>query len=164
MDQPNAAPGAPAPEAVPAPTPPAAAPSAGTQYAGFWTRVVACVIDGLVSSVLAGVFFIPAAFLDSLGVIATLNLIGGLVVLAWTIYNHLYLVKKDGATVGKKAMKVRVQMDDGSEMTWGTVLLREIVGKAVSEAIASIGFLMVAFTAKKQGLHDMISKTVVVKR
>jgi uncharacterized RDD family membrane protein YckC len=47
-------------------------------------------------------------------------------------------------------------------MTYGRAALREILGKFVSGITLGIGYLMVAFDAHKQGLHDKIADTCVI--
>ena len=67
-----------------------------------------------------------------------------------------------GATPGKMICKLRIVNLDGSSITFKTALLR-IVGYAVSAIAIGIGFIMIGFDAKKQGWHDKIAKTYVVK-
>jgi uncharacterized RDD family membrane protein YckC len=52
---------------------------------------------------------------------------------------------------------------NGERIPFGKALLRS-VGKILSQMIFYIGFIMAAFTEKKQGLHDMIAGTIVVKK
>jgi uncharacterized RDD family membrane protein YckC len=69
----------------------------------------------------------------------------------------------DGATPGKKVFGLRVQMVNGEPIGIGAGLLR-YVGYYVSGLTLGIGFLMVAFTPEKRGLHDYIAGTVVVRQ
>ena len=146
------------------------APAAGnagmtTQYAGFWIRVGAYLIDvliiGIPSSIVAGI--VTAATNSSDAVLAS-NVAANVVAIAIAFWNNYYLLKKNGASLGKKWLKLHVMRTDGSQLTWGRVLLRELVGKFVNQFTIFIGYLMVAFTGKKQGLHDMIGDTIVVKK
>jgi uncharacterized RDD family membrane protein YckC len=52
---------------------------------------------------------------------------------------------------------------NGNRVSFGTAFIRAI-GKIISGMIMYIGYLMAAFTEKKQGLHDMIASTLVVKK
>jgi uncharacterized RDD family membrane protein YckC len=61
------------------------------------------------------------------------------------------------------AVRVKVIRTDGGDIGYGRALLRETLGKFVSALIFGIGYLMVAFDARKQGLHDRIADTYVVK-
>ena len=68
-----------------------------------------------------------------------------------------------GATPGKKMLGLRIVREDGEEpLGWGTAFMR-LVGYMVSGFILYIGFLMIAFNPEKQGLHDKIAKTRVLK-
>ena len=52
---------------------------------------------------------------------------------------------------------------DGSQLTYGRAAKREVLGKFVSSILLGIGYLMVAFDSQKQGLHDKIADTYVIK-
>ena len=55
------------------------------------------------------------------------------------------------------------EWSDGSDLTYGRAAKREILGKFVSSILLGIGYLMVAFDNQKQGLHDKIADTYVIK-
>jgi uncharacterized RDD family membrane protein YckC len=59
-------------------------------------------------------------------------------------------------------MGIIVVDEDLNKASLGKVIIRETVGKLVSAFTLMIGYLMVAFTDRKRGLHDMISGTVVI--
>ena len=67
-----------------------------------------------------------------------------------------------GATVGKMAVGLRVVTDQGERLDFVHATGRSFA-KFVSAIILCIGFIMVAFTERKRGLHDMIASTLVVK-
>jgi len=67
------------------------------------------------------------------------------------------------ATPGKRIFGMRVADLDGDPISFGAATGR-FLGKAVSSLIFGIGYLMAAFTSKKQALHDMIAGTVVLLR
>ncbi|APG26290.1 hypothetical protein A7E75_09260 [Syntrophotalea acetylenica] len=67
-----------------------------------------------------------------------------------------------GQTPGKMLLRLKVVRRDGQNMTYGRAALREILGKFVSGITLGIGYLMVAFDAHKQGLHDKIADTCVI--
>lgn len=139
-------------------------------YAGFWLRVVAYIIDSLVLSVI----FCPlglafglaggAAGLDDnspemMGINMLLN---GVSVLAGWLYHGLMESSSWQATVGKRLLKLKVTDLDGQRISFGRATGRYF-GQILSGMICGIGFIMVAFTEKKQGLHDMLANTLVVK-
>jgi uncharacterized RDD family membrane protein YckC len=67
------------------------------------------------------------------------------------------------ATLGKMAVGIKVTDEAGARISFGRAVGRYF-GKFVSTIILLIGFLMVAFTEKKQGLHDKLAGTLVVKK
>jgi uncharacterized RDD family membrane protein YckC len=104
-------------------------------YAGFWVRFGAAIIDCIFVCILAGF---------------------GLII-------NIYLVGEKGFSIGKKLMGLRVVNENGKQPI-GLVdaLIRETVGKFVSAILLGIGFLVIGFDPKKQGFHDKIAKTLVV--
>jgi uncharacterized RDD family membrane protein YckC len=70
-----------------------------------------------------------------------------------------------GDTIGKKMLGLAIVTDQtrpGQGLGWGKAFLR-LLGHFVSGLVFSIGYLLVAFTSRKQGLHDMIAGTYVVR-
>jgi uncharacterized RDD family membrane protein YckC len=125
-----------------------------TDKIGFLTRLLATIIDvvlvGIVSTILSNL----------LGGGATgsgLTFILGLAyyLYFWSSYGH-------GQTLGKRALSIRVVKTDGTELTLVDALIR-YVGLIVSCIPVFIGVIWVAFDANKQGWHDKIAKTYVVK-
>ena len=60
-------------------------------------------------------------------------------------------------------MGLKVIDETGSNIGYGKSFLREIVGKIVSGLVFNLGYVWVAFDDKKQGWHDKIAGTYVVK-
>ncbi len=119
------------------------------EYAGFWIRFLAAIIDGIIlSAVTALFFFIPFVFR------------GGLVI--WWIYHWLFTGIK-GQTPGKMALGIRVVDAGGEKPGLGIAALREILGKTISTLIFFLGFLFIGISDKKRGWHDEIAGTYVVK-
>jgi len=136
--------------------------------AGFWIRVVASVIDSfLLSLVQFTLTFAITLTVGAVGVSATEDpatslviwLFGATISLAYAVFFTGYC----GQTPGKMAVRIKVVRTDGSEITYGRAAKREILGKFVSSILLGIGYLMVAFDNQKQGLHDKIADTYVVK-
>jgi len=65
------------------------------------------------------------------------------------------------ATVGKRALGMVVTGLDGRRISFARATGRHFA-KYISALILFIGFIMAAFTAKKQALHDMIAETLVI--
>jgi len=84
-----------------------------------------------------------------------------------TILGWLYFAIQESspkqATLGKQAMEIIVTDLDGKQISFGRATGRYF-GKYISGAVVMIGYIMAAFTEKKQALHDLIAGTLVVKR
>lgn len=125
-------------------------------YGGFWIRFLAYVIDGILLSVVAGLLFGNTC--PETGYCAGYQGPSMIIPLA---YMFGFWVWK-GATPGKMICKLQIVDEKGGKITWQMAALR-LVGYAVSAITLCIGFIMIGFDAKKQGLHDKIAKTYVVK-
>ena len=156
-----------------------AAPSAPTvaQYAGFWIRLVAALIDGIILGIISGI--VQAVFGGVFGVAlltgpqepspATAGLFVGIfgamffIIVAIDMVYYVGLTATYGATVGKMILGLRVVDTNGQKIGFGKAALREVVGKWISGLAFGLGYLWVAFDEKKQGWHDKIAGTLVVK-
>ncbi|MGH9874117.1 MAG: RDD family protein [Pyrinomonadaceae bacterium] len=69
-----------------------------------------------------------------------------------------------GFTIGKWAAGLRILQQNGSEIGVGRALLRHFVGYPLSFITLGLGFLIIAFTSRGRGLHDLIAGTVVVRQ
>ena len=83
-----------------------------------------------------------------------------LIVVPW-LYFAGFESSRSQATPGKVLMGLRVTDMDGNKPTFARTTLR-FFGKFISTLIIFIGFLMIGFTQKHQGLHDKIAGTVVL--
>jgi uncharacterized RDD family membrane protein YckC len=122
------------------------------EYAGFWVRLGAGVIDLLILGCSAGIiaYFSPAPIIW---------VISGLVI---SIAYWLGFWIWRGQTPGKMAAGIKVIRTDSSPIKWQCAL-RRFLGYIVSAMTLFIGFVWVAFDGRKQGLHDKIADTYVVK-
>ena len=66
------------------------------------------------------------------------------------------------STLGKRAVGLRVVTEQGGRISHARSTGRYFA-KIVSGLLLLVGFLMVAFTERKRGLHDMLAGTVVAK-
>ena len=158
---PNSGSATPPPPPVWDATPPASTP---VGYGGFWIRFVAYIIDAILISLVFGVvtsiFGVRYVEMDDLSRIdPTTNLLS--LVVAW-LYFALMESSERGATVGKMAMGLRVVSNDGKRISFMNATGRYFA-KILSALIFCIGFIMIAFTDRKRGLHDMIAGTLVIK-
>lgn len=138
-------------------------------FAGFWIRFVACMIDSLLLGAVQFVIGLVLGFaggaagdFEGGGAFAMLA-ITWLCSMAVSITYYVFFTGYNGQTPGKMALRIQVIRTDGTPMTYGRAFLREIPGKFISAIILCIGYLMVAFDQQKQGLHDRIAGTYVIK-
>jgi len=140
---------------------------AGARYGGFWIRVVAAIID----AILVRVVFVPIGAILGFGGIAMGGLIhpgfhlfhGPFVFLilcgSW-LYEAFMESSSYQATVGKMIFGMKVTDLYGNRISFARATGRHFA-KILSGMILCIGFIMVGFTERKQGLHDMIAGTLV---
>lgn len=132
--------------------------------AGFWMRVVATMLDALLVFVLQ---FVLGFLLAAAGVAAGFGEeISGLIMLFGYLLSFAYYIVFTGycgQTPGKMALRIKVIRTNGSQISYGRAAFREVVAKFISGIILGIGYLMVAFDEQKQGLHDRMSDTYVIK-
>ena len=134
--------------------------------AGFWMRLVATLLDGLVVFVLQfalGTLLAMAGFATGngeAGAIGTLVLLFGYV-LGFAYY--IFFTGYCGQTPGKMALRIKVIRRDGRGIGYGRAAFREVLCKTISGLLLGIGYLMVAFDDQKQGLHDRMADTYVIK-
>ena len=132
-------------------------------YAGFWTRVVAFLIDLIV-------VYATASLLNTLS-FGLLNKqidfpILGEESLSYVIVIFTYFIAMTyffSQTLGKMIMKIKVETNKGDKLSFTDVIYRELVGRLLTIFLANLPYLAIAFTNKKKGLHDFIADTVVVK-
>ena len=164
---PGTGPAAPPPPVWDAGGPGAPGTTAGaTGYGGFWLRVVAYIIDAILLNIAStvislvvggGSLLMPDPTVDQIDFTGQ----GIMLVIGW-LYFALLESSERGATVGKMAVGLRVVTDQGQRLSFGHATGRYFA-KIISAIILGIGFIMVAFTERKRGLHDMIAGTLVVK-
>ena len=139
-------------------------------YAGFWVRLSAYVIDSVV--VFTGLLIVRLIF-------AGISLAGGDAITGTDILFHyslkdivLYGLKVlyfiaftylTGTTLGKKAMNLRVVSSNPEEkLTLLNVVYRETVGRFLCSLPVNIGYIVAGIDSEKRGFHDMLCDTRVV--
>lgn len=125
------------------------------RYAGFWRRVWAIMLDGLILSVAGGLF-------SSLLLLDEGTLFAFSIVLGWLYFAFMESSDKQ-ATLGKQALGIIVTDLNGNPISFPRATGRYFA-KNLSTIILFIGFIMAGFTEKKQALHDIIASTLVVKK
>ena len=152
------------------------------QYSGFWRRVGASLLDslvlGMLTSPIGGIVTISSAnfspesmmgmsedqvfamMLPIMGMAAVAAFISFIIQM---LYFAMMESSKYQATLGKMALGIIITDTDGLRISFGRALGRNL-GKMVSSLILMIGYIMVAFTSRKQGLHDLMAGTLVIKK
>ena len=125
--------------------------SASTNYAGFWIRFVAYIIDAIILA-------IPNFAIGMVVSIPVSNILSLVISGGYFIY---FFSSEMMATPGKMAMGLIVTDGDGNRISAGTAATRWI-GYFISAIVLLIGFFMIGFTEKKEGLHDKLAGTLVV--
>jgi uncharacterized RDD family membrane protein YckC len=128
-------------------------------YAGFWKRTVAVLIDVILLSVSFYIVLSTAAATQSPEYYAISRLICYFVI-PWIYFAGMESSFRQG-TAGKMIVGIIVTDLDGNKISFKQASLRHW-SKVLSFMILYIGFLMVAFTKKKQGLHDLITNSLVI--
>ena len=141
-------------------------------YSGFWKRFAAHLIDSLVMGITGGIIggvlggiiggVLGAAGADPETISSAGSIVGGIIglILRWLYYTLMESSVKQ-ATLGKMAMSMVVVDENGERLSLGRANGR-FWGKIVSCLILCIDYMMAGFTAKKQALHDIMAKTLVV--
>jgi uncharacterized RDD family membrane protein YckC len=133
-----------------------------TRYAGFSVRTAAFIIDVLITGVLATIIsriffgnYYPRFEGDTDPGPGAVSL----------IINWLYFAYQESSvrqsTIGKAAMGLKVCTENGERLSFAKATGR-FFAKMLSAAILFIGFIMVAFNDRRQGLHDKLAKTLVI--
>ncbi len=92
-----------------------------------------------------------------------ITIVTGLFAAVIAVFYYVFFTGYGGQTPGKMALRIKVIRTDGSAIGYGRAFLREVPGKFLSGILLGIGYLMVAFDRQKQGLHDKIADTYVIK-
>jgi len=155
------------------------------QYAGFWKRFVAYVIDQIIIGVVSLALLVPLFALvgvsvftmhheelsyDSdaaIGILLALAATYLMLIVAMGICKWLYyaLMESSGrqGTLGKMALGIKVMDMNGNTISFGRATGRYFA-KIISSLTLTIGFMMAGFTQQKQALHDIIAGCLVVNR
>ena len=169
---------APAPAYAPAAPPVAYAPP--FIYGGFWIRLLAHLIDHIILGVVAApLFFITVlpsiiriaqqadrdqepspemiiTIISSVFVYIALAFVG-----QW-LYEALLSSSSWQGTIGKKILRLKVVDEAGNRIGFGRATGR-FFAKILSSMFMCIGFIMIGFTERKTGLHDMLAGTRVLR-
>ncbi len=141
---------------------------AGTMdYAGFWVRAGAKLIDSIIIGAVNMILSLLAGVLGQSGQPSAAGIIVAIVVFVFQIafaaaYTTWFLGKYE-ATPGKLLLRIKVVRADGDRVSYPLALGRHFA-EWISSMILGIGYLMAAFDDQKRTLHDRICETRVIRR
>ena len=122
----------------------------GLNFAGFWRRFSALVIDGLIIWLLCMITIIP-------------YWIPPLAVVIAAYYRVVFETSELKGTPGKVLMNIAVTKSDGSPLTIKDSIVRFAIS-FISSAICLAGYIMSLLTQKRQTLHDLVADTIVINK
>ncbi len=132
-------------------------------YAGFWIRFVAHVIDFiLLNAIELGLEYGIAGLLGLSPI--TQQILGVVFSLVLTYFYYCRYQVKTGTTIGKRLFSIYVVDEKTGEFMTHKQAIARTLGYLLSYVILGCGFLMVLFHPEKRGLHDLIAGTVSVRR
>jgi uncharacterized RDD family membrane protein YckC len=153
-------------------------------YAGFWYRFGAFLIDWIILGILN--WLIIAPILAAIGITSGMSMsdlasgnfdpeqlvamVAAMFGIGWFVsmtldilYHSFFESSKFQGSVGKIALGIKVTDLSGGKIDLVKAIIRNFC-KIISGMILAIGYIMAGFTDKKQALHDMIASTLVVKK
>jgi uncharacterized RDD family membrane protein YckC len=152
-------------------------------YAGFWLRLLAYLIDGVLIGIVFGIFVLLMVAIVGVGYFRTMfegmnsedptfplafiSLIllvsGASLLISWLYYAWMESSEYQG-TLGKMALGLIVTDLQGRRVTFARASGR-FFAKIITGLIPLfIGYIMAGFTEKKQALHDMIASCLVLRK
>ena len=131
----------------------------GTQYGGFWIRFLALLADSAI------VFLISAFLITGAAMALSPDALGPVFLVVWLLaflYWPVMHASAAQATFGKSLLGLKVARVNGGRISILRSFGRELC-KIFSGAALMVGYLMAAFTPRKQGLHDLVASTYVMR-
>lgn len=152
-------------------------PAPGIEYAPYGGRLVAYILDGIIISILVGIFFVigSAVFVSGatyegnrvVSVTTSAALIATILFVIGSVVGLLYFPffwARGGSTLGMRPFNLRVVRDrDGGRIGWGTAILR-LIGLVIAGAVFYIGYIWIFIDKRRRGWQDLIAGTVVIKQ
>ena len=137
-------------------------------YKGFWIRLVAALIDGIVLAIIViflavlSLLFFGATLGEGAG-LGMFFLVLILASLATILYKPIMEASGYQGTFGKYVLGLKVVDKNGQRITMTSSFLRTILYIIGAQAfLLCLGVVMIGFTEYKQGLHDILANTYVV--
>ena len=134
------------------------------QYAGFWIRFLAKIIDGIILQIVSipMQFFAPANLEDPEQLMRYVLISVGISTVITAAY-QIFFVGKWGGTVGKLALRLKIVRPNGARVTYGRACGRYFAELLSGLPTLLIGYIIAGFDEQKRSLHDRICDTRVIK-
>lgn len=132
------------------------------RFAGFWMRFWAYLLDLIIIGSIERLIVNPLFRVLEIQLVE-FNMFAPISIASAVIF-YLYFVlmtRYFNQTLGKMVFGIKVIDLKNEKLTWGTILFREWIGRFISATVI-IGYIIVAFLPKKQGLHDLFTDTSVI--
>jgi len=145
-------------------------PEAKFEPAGFWIRLLATAVDGMILNLIVFPIAFAVGFFIGLNSITensdqVMNLIGYAIQFAVAIPYFLYFYTQRAATPGKLIFNLRVvNQTTGEYLSPKQIIARDIIGKFLGMVPFFGGFILAGFRKDKRALHDFIAGSVVVRK
>ena len=149
-------------------------------YGGFWIRLLAHLIDHIILGAVAAPLFFVTVLPSIIRVaqqadrdqepspemiITIISSAFAYIALAFVgqwLYEALLTSSSWQGTIGKRVLRLKVVDEAGNRISFGRATGR-FFAKILSSMFFCIGFIMIGFTDRKRGLHDMLANTLVMK-
>ncbi|TYS19755.1 RDD family protein [Rossellomorea vietnamensis] len=133
------------------------------ELGGFWMRFWAYLLDLIVISSIGRLIVYPIFRALDLSLMkddmfAPISILSAIIFYGYFVLMTRYF----GQTLGKMAFGLKVIELDGKTLQWSTILFRELIGRFISASFFVL-YIVVAFTNKKQGIHDLFADTTVIR-
>ena len=129
------------------------------QYAGFWIRVAAYLIDGVVLWIVNVI--LSFLYLGAYSIFNGDSLLGAISLVVGVLYFTLMESSERQATLGKLAVGIKVGDQYGNRISFANALGRYIAKVILSIVTLTVSLMWVGWDDRKQGLHDKLADTYV---
>jgi uncharacterized RDD family membrane protein YckC len=135
-----------------------------TERADFGQRLGALLFDMLIFMIVLMLATFLLSSFSQKSIVGSNLMLAAFYSVAGVLYvlNFVLLAGREGQTIGKRLVGIRVVTVDGEPVGYGTVLLRHCVGYLLSAIAGFLGFLWAIWDSKHQTWHDKLARTVVV--
>ncbi len=145
-------------------------------YAGFWSRAAARIIDLVLILAAFNLIYLADRFGSEAGLwtgsgieegdmsegFSLANLLRAVFFLTFPIFYYVFLHGSCGQTFGKMALRIKVINENGTPLGYKKAFLRWL-GYFLCDLTFNVGYVWAAFDVRKQGLHDKVCRTLVVR-